>query len=123
MRPPTYRMHLPVRLAIIGFAALAAARFAAAQAPAHAGQYEQPDIEYGAQLYSGHCVACHGERGDAMPGANLGSRPIQRAETDRDLTNDHSRRHGGDGDGAERLYGSRARGARRVLAEHDAAST
>ena len=73
--------------AVIGIAALAAARFAAAQAPAHAGQYEQADIEYGAQLYSGHCVVCHGERGDAMPGANLGSGRFRHAETDRDLTN------------------------------------
>jgi putative heme-binding domain-containing protein len=58
-----------------------------AQGPAHAGQYEQADIEYGAQLYSGHCVVCHGERGDAMPGANLGSGRFRHAETDRDLTN------------------------------------
>jgi putative heme-binding domain-containing protein len=55
--------------------------------PAHVGQYEQADIEYGAQLYSGHCVVCHGERGDAMPGANLGSGRFRHAETDRDLTN------------------------------------
>jgi putative heme-binding domain-containing protein len=80
-------MHRPVRLAVVGIAALAAAHFAAAQAPAHAGQYEQADIEYGAQLYSGHCVVCHGERGDAMPGANLGSGRFRHAETDRDLTN------------------------------------
>jgi putative heme-binding domain-containing protein len=60
---------------------------ASAQAPAHAGQYEQADIEYGAQLYSGHCVVCHGDRGDAMPGANLGSGRFRNAETDRDLTN------------------------------------
>jgi putative heme-binding domain-containing protein len=60
---------------------------AQAQAPAHAGQYEQADIEYGAQLYSGHCVVCHGERGDAMPGANLGTGRFRNAETDRDLTN------------------------------------
>ena len=30
---------------------------------------------------------CHGERGDAMPGANLGSGKFRNAETDRDLTN------------------------------------
>ena len=66
---------------------LFAQRLAEAQAPAHAGQYEQADIEYGAQLYSGHCVVCHGERGDAMPGANLGSGRFRHAETDRDLTN------------------------------------
>jgi putative heme-binding domain-containing protein len=68
-------------------AALCLTGVAEAQAPAHAGQYEQADIEQGAQLYSGHCVVCHGDRGDAMPGANLGSGKFRHAETDRDLTN------------------------------------
>lgn len=67
-------------------ATLCAGGLAEAQAPTHAGQYEQADIEHGAQLYSGHCVVCHGERGDAMPGATLGSGRFRRAETDRDLT-------------------------------------
>jgi putative heme-binding domain-containing protein len=66
---------------------LGVSRLASAQAPAHAGQYEQADIEQGAQLYSGHCVVCHGDGGDAMPGANLGSGKFRHAETDRDLTN------------------------------------
>jgi putative heme-binding domain-containing protein len=74
-----------VRLGLIGLAALAAAGLAAAQAPAHVGQYEQADIEQGAQLYSGHCVVCHGDRGDAMPGVNLGTSKFRRAETDRDV--------------------------------------
>jgi len=68
-------------------ATFGAAGVAEAQAPAHAGQYEQADIEQGAQLYSGHCVVCHGDRGDAMPGANLGTGKFRHAETDRDLTN------------------------------------
>lgn len=80
------RAHQALTFGIIGSAWLLAGG-AAAQAPAHAGQYEQADIEYGAQLYSGHCVVCHGERGDAMPGANLGSGRFRHAETDRDLTN------------------------------------
>jgi putative heme-binding domain-containing protein len=59
---------------------------ARAQATAqHAGQYEQADIEHGARLYSGHCVTCHGERGDTMPGANLGSGRFRHGESDRDL--------------------------------------
>jgi putative heme-binding domain-containing protein len=74
-----------VRLALIGVAMLAAAGFTAAQAPAHVGQYEQADIEQGAQLYSGHCVVCHGDRGDALPGVNLGTGKFRRAETDRDV--------------------------------------
>ena len=74
------------RLAVLVLAVSGCASLARAQ-PQHAGQYEQADIEYGAQLYSGHCVVCHGERGDAMPGANLGSGRFRHAETDRDLTN------------------------------------
>ncbi len=78
-------VHCSVYLPLL--AVLCMAGTAEAQAPAHAGQYEQADIEQGAQLYSGHCVVCHGERGDAMPGANLGSGKFRHAETDRDLTN------------------------------------
>lgn len=59
----------------------------AVEAQTHAGQYEQADIEYGARLYSGHCVSCHGERGDAMPGVNLRSGQFRSAPTDRDLSN------------------------------------
>lgn len=53
----------------------------------HAGQYEQADIEHGARLYSGHCIVCHGEGGDTMPGANLGSGRFRHGETDRELSN------------------------------------
>jgi putative heme-binding domain-containing protein len=81
------RSHATVRGGLLASLMMAAATSGQAQAPAHAGQYEQADIEHGAQLYSGHCVVCHGERGDAMPGANLGSGKFRHAETDRDLTN------------------------------------
>jgi putative heme-binding domain-containing protein len=57
-----------------------------AAAQTHAGQYEQPDIEYGARLYSGHCITCHGERGESIPGVALGSNKFRRAASDRDLT-------------------------------------
>jgi putative heme-binding domain-containing protein len=88
VKKPIRRVHGAVRLELLAVVSYAAAAgFAEAQAPTHAGQYEQADIEYGAQLYSGHCVVCHGERGDAMPGANLGSGRFKHAETDRDLTN------------------------------------
>ena len=80
------RAHQTLTVGLIGSAWLLSGGVGA-QAPAHVGQYEQADIEYGAQLYSGHCVVCHGERGDAMPGANLGSGRFRHAETDRDLTN------------------------------------
>ena len=52
----------------------------------HAGQYEQADIEYGLRLYSGHCVSCHGDGGDAVPGVNLRGGRFRNAESDRDLT-------------------------------------
>jgi putative heme-binding domain-containing protein len=75
-----------VRLCLIGVTVLAVAWLVVAQAPAHVGQYEQADIEQGAQLYSGHCVVCHGDRGDALPGVNLGTGKFRRAETDRDVS-------------------------------------
>jgi cytochrome c oxidase cbb3-type subunit III len=56
-----------------------------ATAQDHAGQYDQVDVEYGAQLYSGHCITCHGESGDLMPGANLRSGRFRHASSDRDL--------------------------------------
>ena len=59
----------------------------ALKAQTHAGQYEQADIEYGARLYAGRCIACHGERGDMMPGVNLRSGVFRNAPTDRDLSN------------------------------------
>jgi cytochrome c oxidase cbb3-type subunit III len=52
----------------------------------HAGQYDQADVEYGAQLYSGHCITCHGESGDLMPGANLRSGRFRHAASDRELS-------------------------------------
>jgi putative heme-binding domain-containing protein len=58
----------------------------AARAQQHAGQYEQLDIEYGARLYKSHCITCHGERGESIPGVSLGSNKFRRAASDRDLT-------------------------------------
>src|SRR5690349_24097701 len=56
------------------------------QAQQHAGQYEQPDIDYGARIYRGHCITCHGERDDSIPGVSLGSNKFRRATSDRALT-------------------------------------
>ncbi|WP_428101397.1 PQQ-binding-like beta-propeller repeat protein [Candidatus Rariloculus sp.] len=50
-----------------------------AAAQQHAGQYDQVDIEYGAQIFAERCVAFHGERGDLLPQANLpgfGRQPV-----------------------------------------------
>lgn len=49
------------------------------------GQYEQTDIEYGALLYSTHCIACHGENGDLLPQINLRSGRFPNSPNDRTL--------------------------------------
>jgi putative heme-binding domain-containing protein len=51
-----------------------------------AAQYERADVEYGARLYAGRCINCHGERGDGMPGVNLRSGRFKNASSDRELT-------------------------------------
>ncbi len=64
--------------------------FVAAGGPAaaqqHAGQYDQVDIEYGAQIFAQRCVVCHGERGDLLPEANLRSGSYRNASSDRELS-------------------------------------
>jgi putative heme-binding domain-containing protein len=74
------------RRALSALVALAALAAPGARAQTHVGQYEQPDIEYGARLYAGRCIACHGERGESIPGVALGSNKFKRAASDRDLT-------------------------------------
>jgi putative heme-binding domain-containing protein len=71
--------------AVALLAAIAAIWAAAARAQAHVGQYEQADIEYGARLYAGPCTACHGERGDQMPGINFSAGTFKNASIDREL--------------------------------------
>ena len=85
-RVPDARVLQRIMRCIVAVAFASAATASGAQAQTHAGQYEQADIEYGARLYSGRCVACHGERGDAMPGVALASGTFKNASTDRDLT-------------------------------------
>jgi putative heme-binding domain-containing protein len=53
----------------------------------HAGQYEEADIDYGAQIFAGRCVACHGEQGDLLPTANLRRGQFRNASSDRELGN------------------------------------
>jgi putative heme-binding domain-containing protein len=50
-----------------------------------AGRYEATDIEYGARLYSMHCINCHGENGDLMPQINLRTGRFPNSPSDRDL--------------------------------------
>lgn len=79
------------RAAVLALLTIRAAVLAGLSAPLaaqqHIGQYERVDIEHGASLYASHCVTCHGERGDAMPGANLRSGVFRNAATDRELSN------------------------------------
>jgi putative heme-binding domain-containing protein len=56
-----------------------------AQAPLHDTQYADADIAYGATLYSGKCVTCHGTQGDGIGGVNLRSGTFRNAVIDRDL--------------------------------------
>jgi len=52
----------------------------------HPVQYAPADIAFGASLYSGQCVTCHGATGDGVGGVNLRSGKFRRATTDRELT-------------------------------------
>ena len=58
---------------------------ASATAQDHAGQYEQANIEFGAQLYSANCVRCHGEGGAEVAGVDLSTGSYARAESDPEL--------------------------------------
>jgi putative heme-binding domain-containing protein len=50
-----------------------------------AGRYEATDIEYGARLFSMHCINCHGENGDLLPQINLRTGRFPNSPSDRDL--------------------------------------
>jgi putative heme-binding domain-containing protein len=50
-----------------------------------AGRYEATDIEYGARLFSMHCINCHGESGDLLPQINLRTGRFPNSPSDRDL--------------------------------------
>jgi putative heme-binding domain-containing protein len=50
-----------------------------------AGQYAPADIEYGSQIYTAQCSACHGVTGDVIRGVDLRSGQLRRASSDSDL--------------------------------------
>lgn len=86
---------MTIRITLIGRAGAAslavlatvwAASAAIGQTRSHAGQYEQADIEYGAQLFSERCVTCHGEQGNLLPQANLRNGVFRNASSDRELS-------------------------------------
>ncbi len=70
----------------LGLLACVVAAAAPLRAQQHAGEYEEADIDYGARLYAGRCITCHGERGDSIPGINLRSGVFPKAPTDRELS-------------------------------------
>ena len=51
----------------------------------HVGQYEQADIEFGAQLYGANCTRCHGDAGDEVDGVDLRTGQYSRADSDPEL--------------------------------------
>jgi putative heme-binding domain-containing protein len=57
----------------------------AAAAQDHVGQYEQADIEFGAQLYGANCTRCHGDAGNEVAGVDLSTGQYSRAESDPEL--------------------------------------
>ncbi len=71
---------------LLQVAAVALLLVGTARAQTHAGQYEEADIAFGAQLYASRCIICHGENGDQMPGAALRSGQFRNATSDRELS-------------------------------------
>jgi len=47
--------------------------------------YAPSDIENGRGLYQANCLGCHGNNGESVEGANLGSGRFRRASSDEDL--------------------------------------
>jgi putative heme-binding domain-containing protein len=56
-----------------------------AQAPEHAGEYSQADIQSGSVVYAGQCSQCHGPTGDQVSGVDLRSGRFRNATSDDDL--------------------------------------
>ena len=77
--------HSLVNRSSIGAALLIAAAVGERHAQEHVGQYARADIEFGASLYNGACVTCHGPNGDAVPGVDLRSGRFRHASSDVDL--------------------------------------
>lgn len=50
-----------------------------------APEYFQSDIQYGAQIFSTQCTACHGTSGDQIPGVNFRAGQFKRVVSDNDL--------------------------------------
>jgi putative heme-binding domain-containing protein len=75
MTPLVPAVRLYAALALVSGAALAQ----------DVGRYAATDIEYGALLYSNHCINCHGENGDLLPQINLRNGVFPHSPDDREL--------------------------------------
>ena len=67
---------------LVGTLLLVLAFSTGAAAQEHAGQYAQPDIEYGFRLYTDNCFRCHAEGGDGIAGINLSDGQFRNADSD-----------------------------------------
>lgn len=73
-----------IRKSLLGCAA-AFSLVSAGSAIAQEHSYAPSDIENGRGLYQANCLGCHGNNGDSVEGANLGSGRFRRASSDEDL--------------------------------------
>ena len=72
----SFRVHHILALALSGLCAAAAAQ---------EHSYAPADIQAGMGLYQANCLGCHGERGDAVNGADLSTGRFRYASSDEDL--------------------------------------
>lgn len=73
------------RLVLIGCIVYTVGVFSGSVSAQDVGRYDPTDIEYGALLYSMHCITCHGENGDLLPQINLRSNMFPNSPGDREL--------------------------------------
>ncbi len=69
----------------IGCIVFASAALSGSVSAQDVGRYDPTDIEYGAMLYSMHCISCHGENGDLLPQINLRNGLFPNSPGDREL--------------------------------------
>ncbi len=71
--------------AVVCIASALCGTAAHAQGQDRAPEYFQADIQYGAQIFSDQCIACHGTSGDLIPGVNFRAGQFKRVVSDNDL--------------------------------------
>ena len=83
---PTFRLrfHAATLLLAAGLA-VTTQQAAQTQGQDHPGQFERADVEAGASLYGGQCVACHGPDGNQVAGVDLKRQQFKTVVSDEDL--------------------------------------